>query len=275
MARGNNEVTVGAAKLKPKRKRIWTKVMFSLILGILLGGGTVYYYYNYYTDKLNKKVDEPKVVSNQSEEEKQVDIHNYEIERLISALHFKDGSISEKTLYLEEKTLAQNLDSNYVDNLLLKEAFRTKSNFDTVVSIKDLEKARINLFGKNYEIIIPTDKEVGSCPVFNYDISNRTYSKSNTSCSLESDIEINYVTTKAIKKDKSYIQIYEAVCFIQDDEVFSKIDGSNNLSGKLEDIDIDKFDINDNIKNLNQYKFNFKYDADTDNYIFESIELVK
>ena len=92
-------------------------------------------------------------------------------------IHFKDGSISEKTLYLENKTKAKDLDSSYLENLLLKEGYRVTSNFNDKISIKDLELARENLFGKNYEIIIPTDKEVGSCPVFNYDVANKTYKK--------------------------------------------------------------------------------------------------
>ena len=76
-------------------------------------------------------------------------------------------------------------------------------------------------------------------------------------------------------KDEDNITIYERVAFIKDDGVYKKIDGSNNLSEKLDDVKPDDFNISENNDKLNRYKYTFKYDKETDNYIFESIELVK
>ena len=178
-------------------------------------------------------------------------------------------------MYLENKTNAKDLDSSYLENLLLKEGYRVTSNFNDKISIKDLELARENLFGKNYEIIIPTDKEVGSCPRFNYDVATKTYTKSTEQCSLTSDIKIEYVTVSATMKDEDNITIYERVAFINDDGVYKKIDGSNNLSEKLDDVKPDDFNISENNDKLNRYKYIFKYDKDTKNYVFERVELVK
>ena len=273
------EVTVGAERLNPKKKRVWTKVIFSLIFGILLGGAGVYYYYNYYLNKTTKTDDkkEKVEVAEKKEEvkEEKLNTSNYIVKRLMNGIHYTDGSISEKTLYIEKKTSAKDLDTDYLDNLLLLEAFRTKNSFAKEVTIKDLELARKNLFGTNYEIIIPTDKEVGTCPTFKYDVSTRTYTKSNTECSLTNEIEIQYITTNATIKEKESITIYEKVAFIKEDKVYKKIDGSNNLTEEIEVKDTDNFNIKDYTKELNEYKYNFKYDEDTDNYIFESIELVK
>lgn len=277
MTKIKEEVTVGAPRLKPKKKRVWTKVILALIIGALLGGGSVYYYDNYYTKNKKDKTTNKVVEKNNKEEIKEINLSldSYDVVRLMNGLHFTDGSIIEKTLYIENKTSAKDLDSNYLDNLLLKEAYRTKNSFTDTVTITDLEQARINIFGKNYEIVIPTDKEVGTCPIFNYDISKRTYTKSNNDCSLTSDIQIKYNTVKATMKEKEYLTIYEVAAFMNDDGVYKKIDGSNNLSEKIENLSKDDFDITENEKDLNQYKYNFKYDSDTSNYIFESIELVK
>lgn len=272
------EVTVGAERLKPKKKRIVLKVIISLLFGTLLGGGAVYYYYNYYLDDNNTKtktiVKKTKCID-KKEKKVNLDKDNYIVKKLMNGIHFNDGSITQKTLYLENKTNAKDLDSNYLDNLLIMEAYRMKNNYEDTVTIKDLELARVNLFGTNYEVIIPTDKEVGTCPIFNYDVSTRTYSKSTTPCEFTSDIEIKYETLSATKIENKSITITEAVAFISEDKVYKNIDGSNNLTEEVEISDINSFELKDYEKDLNKYKYNFKYDEDTDNYIFESIELVK
>ena len=272
------EVTVGAEKLNPKKKRVLLKVIISLLFGILLGGATVYYYYNYYLD--NKPNKNTKIVKTKCKEKEQaknvkLDINNYTVKKLMNGIHFNDGSVTQKTLYLEEKTNAKDLDSNYLDNLLIMEAYRMKNNYEDTVTIKDLELARLNLFGNNYEVIIPTDKEVGTCPIFNYDVSNRIYSKSDTRCEFTSDIEIKYETVEAVMTEKDSITITEVVAFISDDKVYKNIDGSNNLKDEIEVDNANSFKLKDYEKDLNKYKYNFKYDKDTDNYVFESVELVK
>ena len=162
-----------------------------------------------------------------------------------------------------------------MDNLLLKEAYRTESNFNEEVKVKDLEQARINLFGKNYEIIIPTDKEVGSCPVFKYNTEKRSYKRDSSECNITNDISISYDVVEARIIENKSITIYEAVAFIKDDKIYKKIDGSNNVSDEVKDVTTDGFNVLDNVKKLNQYKYTFTYDKDSNNYVFNSIELVK
>lgn len=278
MAKEKAEVTVGAPRLKPKGNHTVLKVIISLIIGILIGGGSLYYYDYIYKKCDTKKVEDKKDDNKDTKTDegvKELNIDSYLVKKLMTGMHFTDGSISEKTLYIENKTNAKDLDSSYVENLLLKEGYRVTSSFTDKISINDLELARENLFGKNYEIIIPTDKEVGSCPVFNYDVASKTYKKSSEECSLTSDISIKYVTVSATIKEKDNISIYERVAFVNDEGVYKKIDGSNNLSEKLEDVDSKDFNIKENNDKLNRYKYTFKYDKETDNYIFESIELVK
>ena len=272
------EVTVGAEKLNPKKKRVLLKVIISLLFGILLGGGAVYYYYNYYLD--NKPNAKTKIVKtrcrvNEKAKNIKLDINSYRVKKLMNGIHFNDGSVTQKTLYLEEKTIAKDLDSNYLDNLLIMEAYRMKNNYEDTVTIKDLELARTNLFGNNYEVIIPTDKEVGTCPIFNYDVSDRIYSKSTTKCEFTSDIKIKYETIGATMIEKQGITITEVVAFISYDKVYKTIDGSNNLKDEIKVDDVESFKLKDYEKDLNKYKYKFKYDNDTDNYVFESIELVK
>lgn len=278
MAKEKAEVTVGSPRLKPKGNHTVLKVIISLIIGILIGGGSLYYYDYIYKKCDTKKVEDKKDDKKDTKTDegvKELNIDSYLVKKLMTGMHFTDGSISEKTLYIENKTNAKDLDSSYVENLLLKEGYRVTSSFTDKISINDLELARENLFGKNYEIIIPTDKEVGSCPVFNYDVASKTYKKSSEECSLTSDISIKYVTVSATIKEKDNISIYERVAFVNDEGVYKKIDGSNNLSEKLEDVDSKDFNIKENNDKLNRYKYTFKYDKETDNYIFESIELVK
>ena len=277
MAKTKYEVTVGAPSLKPKKKKTVLWIILTLIIGILIGGGSLYYYDNFYKKNNNKS--DNKVVNNNDNTKdisvKELNIDSYLVKKLMTGIHFIDGSISEKTLYIEDKTNAKDLDSNYLDNLLLKEGYRVTNSFTDTISIKDLELARENLFGKNYEIIIPTDKEVGTCPLFNYDVANKTYKKSSETCSLTSDIKIKYVTVSATIKENDNITIYERVAFVKDDGVYKKIDGSNNLSEKLEDVNPKDFNINENNEKLNRYKYIFRYDINTKNYVFESVELLK
>lgn len=276
---GKEEVTVGAASLKPKKKRIFGKILLTLVIGLCLGGVVMYYYLEIYQDNLKECNDNKDKVTTEEKSneavEKSLDINSYTVKRLINMMHFNEGTNEEKTLYVNNKTIAKDLTESYLDNLLMREAFRLNSTFKNSVSVADLEEARINLFGKNYEVIIPTDKEVGSCPTFKYDVDSRTYSMDDSKCSINNDIEIKYETTKATIKEKEKIEIYEAVIFIKDEKVYKTIDGSNNLSDEVKDVDAKEFKISDNVKNLNQYRYTFTYDKDSDNYIFNMIELVK
>ena len=278
MSKNKNEVTVGSPKLKPNSNKTFPKVLIGVLIGAILGAGNIYCYYKYF-QKNSSEIEETKKDTKEEKKEnnttKELKIDDYLVKRLISGIHYQDGSIIEKTLYIEDKTLASNLDNNYLDNLLIKEAYRNKSNFYNEVTIDELEQARINLFGKNYEVVIPTDKDIGTCPIFNYEASKRIYKKSEEKCNITSDINIIYNTVKASILDKKYIYIYETVAFIKENEVYKRIDGSNNLSEKLEGINSNNFDITKSTNFLNQYKYNFKYDKDTNNYIFESIEEVK
>ena len=61
----------------------------------------------------------------------------------------------------------------------------------------------------------------------------------------------------------------------KDDKIYKKIDGSNNVSDEVKDVTTDGFNVLDNVKKLNQYKYTFTYDKDSNNYVFNSIELVK
>lgn len=278
MAKKKDVVTVGAPSLKPKKKHIFGKILLTLIIGICLGGVIMYYYLDIYMkdDKKSVNTSVPKNNTN-SNEEKEVSLptDSYVVKRLITGMHFVDGTNIEKALYVNERTIAKDLPGDFLDNLLLKEAYRTESNFNEEVKVKDLEQARINLFGKNYEIIIPTDKEVGSCPVFKYNTEKRSYKRDSSECNITNDISISYDVVEARIIENKSITIYEVVAFIKDDKIYKKIDGSNNVSDEVKDVTTDGFNVLDNVKKLNQYKYTFTYDKDSNNYVFNSIELVK
>ncbi len=280
MARTKKEVTVGASRLKPKKKRIFGKILLTLIIGILLGGGGVYYYLEIYvgdnSDKsLLPKQDKEKNTDDDNLNIKDLSVDSYLVKSLMNRIHFQDGTNEEKILYVNEKTKAKELSENYLDKLLLKEAFQMQSSFTDTVSVSDLEVARTNLFGNNYEIVIPTDKELGTCPTFTYNIGDRTYTRDNVVCNVNNDIEIVYKTVSASMQEEKQVSIYEVVAFVEKDKVYKKIDGSNNLSEEVDNIDVDNFNIKDNVQYFNRFKYNFSYDKEHDNYVFESVELVK
>lgn len=275
MSKKKYEVTVGAPSLKPKKNRVWLKVLIAIILGIAIGGAGVFCYYKYYKKTKNCKPVEVVKEVEKKISENDISVDSYIVKKLINGMHYTDGSSNEKTLYIEKKTEAKDLDTDYLDNLLLKQAYRNKTNYENVVTIKELEKARIDLFGKNYDIIIPTDKKINSCPVSEYNQQERTYSQVNEKCTISSNVKIVYTTTSAVIKEKSYLKIREAVAFLSDKKLYKELDGNNNLMEEVKDVEYDSFDIRNNIDKFNQYQYNFKYDVDTSNYIFESIELVK
>ena len=83
-------------------------------------------------------------------------------------------------------------------------------------------------------------------------------------------------------KKIGYLLIVVLTCFLitgcssdGDDKIYKKIDGSNNVSDEVKDVTTDGFNVLDNVKKLNQYKYTFTYDKDSNNYVFNSIELVK
>lgn len=274
-----NDVTVGAKSLKPKKEKCFGKIFITFIIGICLGGIVMYYYLDIYKEKDNKKDTTNnstlKTDDNEKNNVKDLSANSYLVNRLISGMHYNDGTNGEKTLYINKKSLAKELDENYLDMLMMKEAFRKNKDFSNKVTVRNLEEARTNLFGKNYEVVIHTDKEIGNCPTFEYSSSDKTYTKQNSNCNITNDINIKYETLKATIKEKEEVNIYEVVAFIKDNKIYKSIDGFSNVSNEIKDADADEFDIKSNKDKLSQFKYNFKYDSNTDNYVFDSIELVK
>ena len=86
----------------------------------------------------------------------------------------------------------------------------------------------------------------------------------------ENTYKLDRKVVKSIKK-KNSIEINVAVLFTSANKVYKTPDDDSVIDGvKASDFDIDK-----DYTKLNQYKYTFNYDKSSDNYILDSIELIK
>ena len=271
MKRENIEEKNKETNKKKKHPVLYTLII--LMLGLVLGQLSAYYFLVVYAP--NNKENIPMItVTKKETNETEVPANSCIIKELLNRLHYSDGTNMEKYLYANELTTLENLPNEYVNSIIINEAIRSNYTTNETYTIKDLETARDKVFGDSYLYIIPTDEYFGYCPRYIYNELDKVYNKTKDECDITSSFKIKRELLKATRTEQE-LYIYELVAFIEDDKIYKTTNSQGFLFDELEGTSVDGFVLKDNKDKLDTFKYTFKYNEETEKYVFKSIEKLK
>ena len=244
---------------KPKKRHTGLIVFITLLIGIIIGGGATGFYLVEIDNPFEKK-DKKVVVKKEENKKETLDGENYLANSLVERLHNNTTQNLEFKLYASNKTEADDLDTDYVNYLVVNEAKRETLGTSTELSSDIMQKALNNIFGETSSFVIPKE-DFGECPKYTYNTEEDSFTES---------------TTKATLEDNT-LEVYEAVAFFNNKEqkVYTEVDANGELSKEVKNFDTSNFLIERDANKTNTYKYTFEYNEDTSNYEFKSITLEK
>ncbi len=259
-----NKKNEGKKQKKKVKKNNGFVTTILMILCIGIGIGLSYCYYEVYG-------------SNSSKDKRNADISKDKVEELLPDGVFSTSLIERydaynlgstsiyKALYSKDKIKVRDISLDYVKDVVVRRALYFSDDYSNISFSKDnFDRALKELFGDKVSIL--DDDVVG----FKYDSKSKKYTYDEDREKEENTYKLDRKVVKSIKK-KNSIEINVAVLFTSANKVYKTPNDDSVIDGvKALDFDIDK-----DYTKLNQYKYTFNYDKNGDNYILDSIELIK
>lgn len=245
-----------------------------MIICLIVGSTSTYFIVNK-SKKETIKTDN-KEIKEKGKEEKSEEISpdSIYVRELIS--NYDNDSISYpyyKYLYSSNKIIIKELDEDFLKILAAKKANNNlvQANFSGdrfQESVKQLYGDQVKF--ENADISF--DK---GCIKLIYDEDDDIYRSKIGECASTTNVFLNRKITKAVKKDNK-IEVNIAISYTVDKDIYRDYD-FNEKEGieKLEDTNIDTFDIDKNYTGLNQFKYTFVYDKENLNYYLTTVEKIK
>ena len=235
-----------------------------MILCICIGIGLSYCYYEVYGSNFSK---EKKCTTLENEGEEKLQPNGVFSESLIErydAYNLNDSDIY-KALYSKDLLKSKDISLDYVKEVVIKRALYLNSDYSKIAFSKDdFDRALKELFGDN--ISVSSDYIEG----FKYNSKSKKYIYEKANAKANDDYRQIRKIVKSTK-NKDSIEINVAVAIITGNKVLKSLDSDSVIDG----VNSSNFDIDKEYTKLNQYKYIFSYDKENDNYILDSIVLIK
>lgn len=235
-----------------------------MILCICIGIGLSYCYYEVYGSNFSK---EKKCTTLENEGEEKLQPNGVFSESLIErydAYNLNDSDIY-KALYSKDLLKSKDISLDYVKEVVIKRALYLNSDYSEIAFSKDdFDRALKELFGDN--ISVSSDDIEG----FKYNSKSKKYIYEKANAKANDDYRQIRKIVKSTK-NKDSIEINVAVAIITGNKVLKSLDSDSVIDG----VNSSNFDIDKEYTKLNQYKYIFSYDKENDNYILDSIVLIK
>lgn len=260
---------------KPKKHHTGLIAILTLIAGLLIGVGGSYYYFEVYQKDLsnttNKKDEKEKTTSTQ-----EISTDSIYLKELIENydMSYIGNTDIYTALYSKDKTNVTDLNEEYLRAITIKKANKTIMN-TLSVSGEEFQNAVKQLFGNQITLENKSFSIANGCTQYNY--SNNYYSIDPNvgGCGGTTATTMDRVITKVAKKDANLtVEVAIAILNGMDNKVYKSYQ-NNNCTDEVVGVAVDNFDINNNVNNLNKYKYVFTYDEENDGYYLNYIELVK
>ena len=255
-----NKNKVQKKKVKKNNGFITTILMILCVgIGILLS----YCYYEVYGSNFSKDKKSVSVSKNNEEELLPNGVFSTSLIERYNVYNLGSTNIYQ-ALYSKDKIKAEDISLDYIKAVAVKRALYLSNDYsDVSFSKDDFDRSLKELFGDKVSI---SDDDISG---FKYNSKSKKYIYEDGDRE-DDNYRIDKKIVKSIKK-KNSIEINVAVLFTSSDKVYKTPDDNGVIDGvRLSDFDIDK-----DYTELNQYKYTFNYDKSTDNYILDSIELIK
>ncbi len=256
-------------EIREKKRGHGFAIFLLCIAFLLIGAGLMYYYLTVYSN--NTKGQENTTESVDNKDMESLNVNGSLVQELIKRLDnygFLCGVNAE--LYKNSKTTVDNLDENYMKILVAQEANGKNISGNITFSKEDFENATKNIFG---ETIVLTNTDINSCPGIKYDVDNQKYIMGDANCGSTCGpvTNVRYIVNAEKNSENLYITV--AVASVNSQSL--KVSNINDPDSVIEGIDGNTFDIEKDYQKVNNYKYTFDYDVANNNYVFNSIELVK
>lgn len=257
---------------------------FLLILGLAIGGVGGYFGYSY----LNK-TDKPKTVKKEQKEvkEEKLNVDGTYVKELISKYDLDNTTLEEinlaeyTTLFKDDEVTASAIDKDYIKYIAGIDAYRGLYNNQSFTS-DELKESIKKLFGDKVEvddedIIYPYSEPKLIVMTYNTDNTTYTHNKSSENKALPtSTISFKRKVVDAVKTDSNiYITVAIAILDTESDKVYKVSDAEGKLDKEVEGLTASTIDMAKDYKKFNSYKYSYIYDEESDNYVLDSIKLVK
>lgn len=239
-----------------------TTILMILCIGI--GVGLSYCYYEVYGNNSSKDNKNAVVLEDNEEELLPDGVFSTSLVESYDAYNSNSSDIY-NSLYSKDEIKVKDISLDYVKDVVVRRALYFSEDYSNISFSKDnFDRALKELFGDKVSI---SDDDVAG---FKYDSKSKKYTYDEDREKEENDYKLDRKVVKSIKK-KNSIEINVAVLFTSANKVYKTPDDDSVIDGvKASDFDIDK-----DYTKLNQYKYTFNYDKSSDNYILDSIELIK
>lgn len=269
----SNDFNNSSNKKKNKKNPIWTILL--VILALVIGAGGSYYYFEVLKvdtevedTTTSKKEEEDKTVSN-SEELKPEGVLITELINRYDVYNISNTEIYDN-LYAQESITPSQIDKEYIK---LTGAKRAISKGNQIISTsgftsEEYQQSLKELYGNQVTI---EDGNIGY-PTYIYHPENKMYFFEAPEVGGTTSGAMLRKNVKAIKTDDK-IEVNVAVAIV--DYSTNKVYKGKEDTNEIEGLNAETFDIDTSYSKLNQYKYTFDYDSETDNYILSSIELIK
>lgn len=247
-----------------KKKNNGFIITLLMILCICIGIGLSYCYYEVYGSNFSK---EKKCTTLENKGEEKLQPNGVFSESLIErydAYNLNDSDIY-KALYSKDLLKSKDISLDYVKEVVVKRALYLNSDYSEIAFSKDdFDRALKDLFGDN--ISVSSDDIEG----FKYNSKSKKYIYEKANAKANDDYRQIRKIVKSTK-NKDSIEINVAVAIITGNKVLKSLDSDSVIDG----VNSSNFDIDKEYTKLNQYKYIFSYDKENDNYILDSIVLIK
>lgn len=263
---------------KPK-KRNPIGIIFLMILCLLLGAGGTYYYFEVMNKKQPQKLEDNNIKKEEKEEELNPD--GVYIRSLIADYDFSliDNMTIYEQLYSREKTEIKDIDEYYLRNLVGIKAQRSLENRG--FSGDDFQDSVKLLFGPHFVLenkdLSDNADDAGRCYSYKYNEESKNYEfQEPMGCGGTSPFSLKRKIIKATKdKEKIKINIAVAIVDSESKKVYRSYKEGVGVGDEVEKLSIDRFDMDKDYDQVNQYQYLFQYDLENNHYYLVSIEKIK
>ena len=247
-----------------KKGKSGCAIVLLCIAFLLIGAGAMYYLLQSKMQQIESLDADKKLLT-------ELNPDGVLVKDLISRLDYNTNCGVNEVLYKNSKTTIENLDDNYLKILIAKEANKNGLKNNISFTKEEFESSAKTLFGNNINLTL--ENITGICPSITYDEVNQKFNGNTEQCEATSCSYVNERHIVKAEEDDDGVYIYVAVAAINQES--RKISNLNDLNSVIDGIDPNTFDIKNDYSKVNNYKYTYTYDKDSNNYIFKSIELQK
>lgn len=260
---------------KKKKSHTGLIAILTLIAGLLIGIGGSYYYFEVYQKDLSKPTSE-KDEKEKTTSTQKISTDSIYLKELIENydIYYIGNTEIYTALYSKDKTNVTDLNEEYLRAITIKKA--NKSIMNTLfITGEEFQNAIKQLFGNQITLENKSFSIANGCTQYNYSNNHYSIDPNAGGCGGTTATTMDRVITKVEKKETNLtVEVAIAIRDGMNNKVYKSM-SNNEPTEEITGETAENFKIEENIEQLNKFKYVFTYDEENDGYYLNYIELVK